>query len=139
MNIPSFFDRPSSRPASDAPPRWQSLIPSRVRQRLMCRLTRLLSASRPEGSAGLAAGAATGATSATRTLKLEPGAAMRVADAECARLVVDAGWLWLTEPGDPDDHFIAAGQSHRIRGRGPVVIEVHGGQSVRARLLRDRR
>lgn len=40
-----------------------------------------------------------------------------------ARLTVVAGRLWLTEDGDPTDHFIGAGGRHSIGGRGRVVIE----------------
>jgi hypothetical protein len=41
-------------------------------------------------------------------------------------LHLDRGQLWLTEPGDPDDHFLRAGQSHTMRHGGPVVIENDG-------------
>ncbi|MDQ5898553.1 MAG: hypothetical protein QG612_2639 [Pseudomonadota bacterium] len=39
---------------------------------------------------------------------------------------VQAGRLWLTQSGDPDDHFIAAGEDWVLCGPGEVVVESDG-------------
>lgn len=38
-------------------------------------------------------------------------------------LQVEAGRLWLTRAGDPDDHFLSAGDSIDLTGQERVVIE----------------
>lgn len=43
-----------------------------------------------------------------------------------ARLEVAGGRLWVTQPDDLDDHFLAAGESMRLGSDGPVVIESDG-------------
>lgn len=43
-----------------------------------------------------------------------------------ARLQVQAGRVWLTETDDAEDHFLAAGQQHTVRGSGRVVVEALG-------------
>jgi len=60
---------------------------------------------------------------ATRTT-LQPGALLTLTAASGLRIEVGCGRLWLTEEGDADDHFIAAGEVHTVRGEGRVVIEV---------------
>ncbi|MFM2342917.1 MAG: hypothetical protein RLZZ592_2570 [Pseudomonadota bacterium] len=42
------------------------------------------------------------------------------------RIAVEHGRLWLTQEGDPDDHFIAAGEDIALCGPGTVVIESDG-------------
>ncbi|MGR6805207.1 DUF2917 domain-containing protein [Sphaerotilus natans] len=42
------------------------------------------------------------------------------------RIAVENGRLWLTQEGDPDDHFIAAGEDIALCGPGTVVIESDG-------------
>lgn len=37
-----------------------------------------------------------------------------------------SGQVWLTRSGDPDDHFLAAGESFRIRGEGAALVEAWG-------------
>jgi hypothetical protein len=43
-----------------------------------------------------------------------------------ARLEVASGRVWLTVPGDPDDHFVAGGQSMPLQHDGPIVIQSDG-------------
>lgn len=42
------------------------------------------------------------------------------------RIAVEHGRLWLTQEGDPDDHFIAAGEDLALCGPGAVVLESDG-------------
>ena len=42
------------------------------------------------------------------------------------RIAVEHGRLWLTQEGDPDDHFIAAGEDFALCGPGTVVLESDG-------------
>lgn len=42
------------------------------------------------------------------------------------RIAVEHGRLWLTQEGDPDDHFIAAGEDIALCGPGSVVVESDG-------------
>lgn len=54
-----------------------------------------------------------------------------LAPGQLFRLDGRAGWtvhvlrgrIWLTEPGDATDHFIAAGQDHRLRQNEAVLLE----------------
>lgn len=45
-------------------------------------------------------------------------------------LRVQRGRIWLTEPGDPDDHFVGRGQCLRIAGDGPVVLQNDSGETA---------
>ena len=42
------------------------------------------------------------------------------------RIAVEHGRLWLTQEGDPDDHFIAAGEDLALCAPGAVVLESDG-------------
>ena len=42
------------------------------------------------------------------------------------RIAVEHGRLWLTQEGDADDHFIAAGEDFALCGPGAVVLESDG-------------
>lgn len=37
-----------------------------------------------------------------------------------------SGQVWLTRSGDPDDHFLGAGESFKVRGAGEALIEAWG-------------
>jgi hypothetical protein len=50
------------------------------------------------------------------------------------QLQVDAGRLWLTCSGDPDDHFLGAGATFSHAGAGTVVIEGDSADLARVRL-----
>lgn len=58
-------------------------------------------------------------------LSLRPGAVLTLARPHdgCTRVLVQTGRLWLTQSGDADDHFIAAGEDLLLYGSGEVVIE----------------
>lgn len=56
-------------------------------------------------------------------LRLERGAVVSMRLPVGSTLLLAAGRVWLTEPGDSADHFIAAGQTHCVRHAGAVVIE----------------
>ena len=57
--------------------------------------------------------------------ELPPGQALRLPARPQALLQVLRGRVWLTCAGDPDDHFLAAGQ-HWPLGAAGVVIEADG-------------
>ncbi|MEY8879031.1 MAG: DUF2917 domain-containing protein [Leptothrix sp. (in: b-proteobacteria)] len=56
------------------------------------------------------------------TLLLPRGRAVTLAEGACV-LRVEAGRIWLTRSGDPDDHFIAVGERFEHDGNGVLVIE----------------
>ncbi|WP_338415450.1 DUF2917 domain-containing protein [uncultured Sphaerotilus sp.] len=66
-------------------------------------------------------------------LSLRPGAVLTLARPHdgYTRVQVDAGRIWLTQSGDPGDHFIAAGEDWLLCGEGAVVIECDGVETVR--------
>lgn len=67
-------------------------------------------------------------------LSLAPGAVLSLRGAAGRVLHLLSGRVWLTEPNDPDDHVLHAGQSHRLRSSGAVVVENDGTEPVRWRL-----
>ncbi len=60
--------------------------------------------------------------------------ALRLARGTC--IDVAAGRIWLTEPGDLDDHFVAAGGRHVVRRGGRVVLEGDSALPARVRVTR---
>lgn len=56
-------------------------------------------------------------------LQLEDGRALRITDARGIEIRCTAGVVWLTEENDGSDHFLASGESHRLRGTGLALIE----------------
>lgn len=54
---------------------------------------------------------------------LAPGALRRLRGCAGRQISVLQGRLWLTEPGDANDHFVSVGQTRVIFSDGPVVIE----------------
>lgn len=67
------------------------------------------------------------------TLLLPRGRAVTLAAGACV-LRVESGRVWLTRSGDPDDHFIAAGESFAHDGNGQVVVECDSGAPARLRI-----
>jgi hypothetical protein len=70
-------------------------------------------------------------------LSLRPGAVQTLArphDGCTTRLLVESGRLWLTQTGDPDDHFVSAGEDWLLCGPGAVVIECDGTETARVRV-----
>ncbi|MFM2059955.1 MAG: hypothetical protein RLY71_4340 [Pseudomonadota bacterium] len=62
------------------------------------------------------------ASRSTETVLLPRGRAITLAEGACV-LRVEAGRIWLTRSGDPDDHFIAADEHFVHDGNGVLVIE----------------
>lgn len=51
-----------------------------------------------------------------------------------ARLQVEAGRAWITVSGDPEDHFLAAGDSLHLPAAGRLVVEGDSATPARIRL-----
>ena len=59
-------------------------------------------------------------------LQLSDGQLLRWTQAVAVRLRVVAGRVWVTRPGDPDDHFLDAGDQLRLDARSCVLIGAEG-------------
>ena len=59
-------------------------------------------------------------------LHLHDGQLLRWTQAVAVRLRVIAGRVWVTRPGDPDDHFLDAGDQLRLDARTRVLIGAEG-------------
>lgn len=59
----------------------------------------------------------------TCLITLPAGRIARLQRAAGLWVEVRSGLLWLTETGDPQDHFLRAGERHRIAARGLVILE----------------
>ncbi len=67
-------------------------------------------------------------------LKLQPPLVLQLADGEllrwtqavAVRLRVIAGRVWVTRPGELDDHFLDAGDQLRLDARSRVLIGAEG-------------
>ncbi len=78
---------------------------------------------RPMDTTALVASPASTPATARPALSLARGAVHRREVAAGASLRVLAGRLWITLDGDPDDHFIAAGQGWTATRAGRCVIQ----------------
>jgi hypothetical protein len=69
-------------------------------------------------------------------LTLRSGAVLTLARPHdgCTRVLVESGRVWLTQSGDADDHFIAAGEDLLLCGSGEVVIECDSAEAARVRI-----
>lgn len=65
-------------------------------------------------------------------LQLAPGRLLRWQQHEPVRLRVAAGRVWITRCGDPDDHFLDAGEHMLLAPRAQVLI---GAERAGARVL----
>lgn len=65
---------------------------------------------------------------------LEPGQVLSLRRCAGRQLTLLQGRLWLTEPGDPHDHFLVPGQTRVLIGDGPVVVENDSGVAALYRL-----
>lgn len=65
---------------------------------------------------------------------LPPGQVHSLRRCAGRQLTLLQGRLWLTEPGDPHDHFLVPGQTRVLMGDGPVVVENDSGVAVLYRL-----
>lgn len=63
-------------------------------------------------------------------LQLSDGQLLRWTQAVAVRLRVVAGRVWVTRPGDPDDHFLDAGDHLRLDARSQVLIGAEGPASL---------
>jgi ferric-dicitrate binding protein FerR (iron transport regulator) len=67
-------------------------------------------------------------------LKLQPPLVLQLTDGQllcwqqavAVRLRVLAGRVWVTRPGDLDDHFLGAGEQLRLDARSRVLIGAEG-------------
>ncbi|MCZ8099513.1 MAG: DUF2917 domain-containing protein [Burkholderiales bacterium] len=60
------------------------------------------------------------------SLLVPPGRTLRLRRARGARLDVFHGRLWLTQSGQNEDAFLAAGDTFDVRAAGAIVIEADG-------------
>jgi hypothetical protein len=81
-----------------------------------------------------ASAATTRQSPATPLLTLTPGQVLSLRHCAGRQLSLVQGRLWLTEPGDPDDHFLRPGQTRVLMSDGQVVIENDGPEPARYRL-----
>ncbi|HEX7864847.1 MAG TPA: DUF2917 domain-containing protein [Variovorax sp.] len=70
-------------------------------------------------------------------MTLPVGAAHTLRHRAGARLEVTSGRVWLTEPGDLDDHFVAGGESLMLHHDGPIVIQSDGTSPAVLRIVRS--
>ncbi len=61
--------------------------------------------------------------SAPRTHELEHQQLLVLADRPGTRIKVLSGGVWLTEEGQPEDHFAQPGQELRLTHRGRAIVE----------------
>jgi hypothetical protein len=57
---------------------------------------------------------------------LEKGKALRIEKAAGKEVLCVEGELWVTQPGDPTDYLLEAGQRLNLSARGPVVVSAIG-------------
>ncbi|MED5620595.1 DUF2917 domain-containing protein [Ideonella sp. BN130291] len=69
-------------------------------------------------------------------LQLREGQHLRCNDEHPVRLSVLQGRVWLTRAGDPDDHFLVAGQSMALAAGAQAVLSAEGGPAE-VRLLQQ--
>ena len=62
---------------------------------------------------------------ATLNIQAVPGVPRRIDAEPGATVRVRSGVLWITQSGDPEDHFLGPGEHLRLCG-GRVVIEAQG-------------
>jgi len=72
----------------------------------------------------------------TLDLELAPGELLRWQPAAAIELHLLAGRAWVTQAGDEDDHFLAVGDSLRLRPDALALVEAEG--PLRLRLLATR-
>ena len=68
-------------------------------------------------------------------MRLAARAVLRIAAPRGLEVACEAGHLWITEEGLPDDVWLAAGQRVRLVGDGVAVLEAKG--DARLRIVRD--
>ena len=58
-----------------------------------------------------------------KEIVLEPGQIHKLEAPRGTRIIVNHGTIWLTVTSSPDDHFLSASQSYRLKQEGLVLIE----------------
>ena len=61
---------------------------------------------------------------------IERGGMVRIDDGQGMLLQVRSGALWVTQPGDPRDYCLKAGQSFRVQRAGTVLAQALEGATV---------
>jgi hypothetical protein len=82
----------------------------------------------------LTASATTTRQSPAPVLTLAPGQVRSLHRCAGRQLTLVLGQIWLTEPGDLDDHFLRCGQTRVLMSEGQVVIENDGAAPALYRL-----
>lgn len=73
--------------------------------------------------------------SAPSLMTLPIGEARTLRHRAGARIEVTSGRVWLTEPGDLDDHFVTSGESLLLHHNGPVVVQSDGASVAVLRIV----
>ncbi|WP_435476979.1 DUF2917 domain-containing protein [Variovorax sp. ZT5R36] len=73
--------------------------------------------------------------SAPSLMTLPIGEARTLRHRAGARLEVTSGRVWLTEPDDLDDYFVASGESLLLHHNGPVVVQSDGASAAVLRIV----
>lgn len=68
-------------------------------------------------------------------MRLAAGEVLRITAARGIEVACEAGHLWITEEGMPDDVWLAAGQRVRLVGDGLAVLEAKG--EAKLSIVRD--
>jgi hypothetical protein len=66
-------------------------------------------------------------TPSRQFLQLQPG---QIVHADGAWLSVVRGRVWVTQAGDPDDHFLSGGQAMRLAPGARALVEADGAAQV---------
>ena len=64
-------------------------------------------------------------------MRLAPGEVLRIAAPRGLEVACEAGHLWITEEGMPEDVWLAAGQRVRLVGDGLALLEAKGEVKLR--------
>ena len=68
-------------------------------------------------------------------MRLAAGEVLRIPAPRGLEVACDAGHLWITEEGMPDDVWLGPGQRVRLVGEGLAVLEAKG--DTRLRIVRN--
>src|SRR4051812_5080022 len=68
--------------------------------------------------------------------ELVPAQILRLNAAWGARIICEAGVIWVTQEGHTKDYFLIAGESLCIDAKGMVLVEAMGGAAAKLKLSR---
>ena len=71
-----------------------------------------------------------------RQFELVPAQILRLNAARGARIICEAGVIWVTQEGHTKDYFLCAGESLCIDAKGMVLVEAMGGAAAKVKLWR---